>query len=311
MRLKQFDLEREKKWTLSITVGEMADSNVILSSDSALDQGTASDSFGFRSLLMGSLRYRPIYDEETEFAVQADVFTLYTRDKSFGVSQPLRDADPSVVTISAPWSFKSTAFGFGYKLDLAPGYETIIMSIENSETKRIVNSIIMNVNNLVVMNSNWFANWNIESRKDTSGLDASVGENDADAYKVRLVNTNTIVLNDAKNRFMTAEGAFTMNQAVGRQVTYNRADLNVGYLQPFYGDTVASAKLAYYLLTYPTHSLGRVDNNVTATIGASKRISDIFTTGLTGAYNFNGSSVEANQFKKWTMMLTLSAVTGL
>jgi hypothetical protein len=55
----------------------------------------------------------------------------------------------------------------------------------------------------------------------------------------------------------------------------------------------------------------RVDNNVTATLGASKRLSDIFTAGLTGTYNMNGSSVTANQYKKWTMMLTLSAVTGL
>jgi tetratricopeptide (TPR) repeat protein len=245
LRMKQFEGERAKKWTLSATIGEMADSNVILSSDSALDQGTASDSFGFRSLLMSSLRYRPVYDEDSEFAIQADVFTMYTRDKSFGFSQSLRNADPTVATLSAPWSHKATAFGYGYKLDLAPGYERIYMSIENDEAKLIVDSFIMNVNNLVVMNQNWFANWNVETRRDMSHLNSSTGDLDSNAYKARLVNTNTIILNSAKDKFLTAEGAFTMNQAMGRQVTYNRIDANVGYLQPFYWDTVANAKLGY------------------------------------------------------------------
>lgn len=310
LRQRQFDVERAKKWTLSATIGEMVDSNVILSSISALDQGTASDSLGYRSLLMGSLNYRPIYEEEREFAVQADLLTIYTVDKSFARAQSLRNADPTVATLTVPWSFKSTAFGFGYKLDLAPGYETIIMSLEDDQSKVIIDSILLNVNNLVVMSPTWFANWNVETRKDTTHLAASTGDNDANAYKVKLLNSNTFILNPSKTKFLMAEAGATMNQAIGRDATYNRLDLSVGYLQPFYWDTVGSLKLGYFYLTYPNHTSSRVDNNVTATFGASKRLNEIYSTGLTASYNMNSSTVDLNAYKKWTLLLTMSAVTG-
>ena len=311
LRSRQFEAERVKRWQLSLTLGEMADSNVVLASTSSLDQGTATNTFGYRSLALGSLRYRPVYEPEREFAAQLDVLTMYTVDKSLAASTQLRDSDQTVFTLSLPWSFKSTAFGYGYKLDLAPGYETIIMAIENDTSKVIVDSLIMNVNNLVVMSNTWFANWNIESRRDTSHLDSSYGINDSSAYRVKLLNMNTFVLNDAKNKFLTAEAGYSMNMAIGSDATYNRVDIAAGYLQPFYWNTVANVKLGYFNLTYPSHSQGRVDNNMTLTAGATKKINDRYTGGLTANYNNNNSTVDINAYNKWTLMATMTAVVGL
>jgi hypothetical protein len=44
------------------------------------------------------------------------------------------------------------------------------------------------------------------------------------------------------------------------------------------------------------------------TAGASKKISDIYSAGLVTSYNINSSNDEANQYKKWTALLTFSAL---
>ena len=253
----------------------------------------------------------PIFDEENEFAVQADVLDLYSVDKTFKSTAALRDADPFVFTLTAPWSLKSELFGHAYKLDLAPGYEFIGMAVQGDSWKPIVQSALLNINNLFVMTPRWFANYNVETRKDGSGLDTTTNADNADAIKVKFANVNIIILNEAKDKFATGEIGYTMNQAIGNNITYNRVDLAVGYLQPFYWDTTVNAKLNYYFLNYSSVSGGRVDQNYTLSGGGSKRINEKLTAGVVAAYNINNSTVDIDAYKKWTVMATLTSVFGL
>jgi tetratricopeptide (TPR) repeat protein len=312
LRARQTTHERDQKWSLSASIGEMYDSNVLLSSNSQRDAGTATNTAGWRTLLSGSARYRPVYDETHEFAAQVDAFTLYSFDQSFKFDQSLRNADPTVVSLTLPWTTKGVLFEKGHKLDIAPGYETTIMSIENSQTKVILSSPLLTVSNLLVMNDAWFNTISFEVRDDISKLDSSVGDDDISAIRFKLGTSNILFLNDKKDRILIPEGAISMNQAAGRNASYERLDLGVGYLLPVMKDTTANFKLAYYFLQFPQKVPAvRTDNSVTASVGFSKRLTDIWNAGILGSYNVNGSNEDANSYNKFTALLTLSAAYGL
>lgn len=311
LRARQAAEERKHKWTLSASIGEMYDSNVLLSSDSQRDSGEATNTAGWRTLLSGSARFRPLYNDEHEFAAQLDAVTLYSFDSSFKYDQSLRNADPTVVTLSLPWTMKGTLWDKGHKLDIAPGFETTFMSIENNETKAIILSPILTLSNLLVMNEAWFNNITFEMRDDMSKLDSSTGDDDASAIRFKLGTSNLLFMNDKKDRILIPEGAVYLNQAAGRNASYERLDLGIGYLRPAFKDTTVNFKLSYFFLQYPEKTPAtRTDNSYTATVGLSRRLSDIWNAGFLGSYNVNSSNEDANTYNKFTALLTLSAAYG-
>jgi tetratricopeptide (TPR) repeat protein len=310
LRIRQFEAERAKKWLLTATLGEQYDSNVLLQSDSSRDTGTATNTEGWRSLFLGSFRYRPTYEEDHEFAVQLDTVTMYSVDKDLKGDQTLRNADPTVLTLTLPYTRKGTLFGKGHKLDITPGYEDILMSVEDNTTKVIIQSYTLGISNLFIMKDNWFANYNLELRQDNSKLASSTGDADSTALKMKLTNGNIFLVSDDKSKIVTADIAYTLNQANGINSTYNRYDLAVGYILPTYWETSTNLKLGYFNQAYPQLVGGRTDNSYTLTTGFSKKINDIWSSGFLGSYNINDSTVDANQYKKWTALLTLSASVG-
>lgn len=311
LRARQMAGERDRKWSVSASIGEMYDSNVLLSSNSQRDAGTATDTAGWRTLLSGSARFRPVYSDEREFAVQLDAITLYSLDQSFKSNQSLRNADPTVLTLTLPWTMKGVLFDKGHKLDIVPGYETTIMSIENDETKVILSSPLITLSNLLVMSDTWFNNITFEMRNDISKLNSSVGDDDITAIRFKLGTSNLLFMNDKKDRILIPEGAISMNQAEGRNASYERLDLGVGYLMPVLRETTANFKLGYYFLQYPQKIPAiRTDNSFTASVGFSRRLSEIWNAGFLGSYNINNSNEDANTYNKFTALLTLSAAVG-
>lgn len=308
LRIRQFEAEKARKWQVSATVGAQYDSNINLISESSLSQGAATDTEGYRSLLMGSVRYRPVYTETREWAVQLDGLYMYSVDNSFEHSPELRNADPMVVGVSAPWSHKGLLFGKGYKLDITPGFESISMGIEDGTQKEIISSLYLNFGNLFIMSNKLYSNINLELRNDSNKMASQTGDNDLSAFRVKLLNSNLHFVSDDKTKIMTTEVALTQNNAAGRNTTYNRLDLALGWIQPFYWDTTATAKLGYYFLSYPEHTDSRTDNNLTLTLGGIKKLNDVFSAGLVATYSDNMSNATAYTYKKWTTMLTLSAL---
>jgi hypothetical protein len=310
LKIKHFEEEAKQKWALSTTLGEIVDSNVILASDSQRDAGLATNVEGLRSLLSGSIRYRPIYEETREFAAQLDLMTMYTLDKSLKIDSTLRTADPTTATLTLPWTYKGFLWGKGYKLDLTPGYETIYMGVEDDQQKEILNSFLFNISNLLMMSDSWFATYNLELRSDNSKLSSSTGDDDSSATKIKLLNSHMIFLDSDKTRILTAEGALTTNQAKGKNTTYNRIDLALGYIAPLNDEWTANGKLGFYQLGYPSNPNERADSNTTLTGGASRKIGEMWNLGATGTYTLNSSNVETNSYKKWTLLLTLSGSWG-
>ncbi|CAN5446812.1 hypothetical protein BH10BDE1_BH10BDE1_06640 [soil metagenome] len=306
LRQQQAEAERARRWTLSGTAGVIYDDNVLVSSDSDRDRGVATDLEAFRTLAAGSARYRALYEENQEWAAQIDLSTMYSVGKDFQTTQTVRNADPTVVGLTLPWTYKGTFQGKGYKFDFVPGYESTFMSIENNEWKSIFHSYLAGFQNLFVMNERWYMNLNVDLRQDAFTLDSSTGDNDSTALKTKLTWSNINFLAD-KKQLIVSDLSYTSNNSLGKNTLFNRVDLGVAYVTPWNWNTTVLTKLSYFMLTYPQNSNGRIDNSYTLILGLTRPWNEMLTLGLTGLYTMNNSNVSANQYKKLNLMITLAA----
>jgi hypothetical protein len=200
--------------------------------------------------------------------------------------------------------------GKGYKLDITPGIESIWMSIEDNQNKEILQSYLLTVSDMIVMSNTWFSTFALELRSENSKLNSSSGDDDSSAFKTKLGSSNLVFVSDDKSKILIADGGYTINSAKGRNSVYDRIDLGLGYLQPIFWGFSANAKLAFFNMIYSQNPSGRIDNSYTLTLGASRPINEIWSTGLMGSYNINNSNVDANAYKKYTILLTLSGTLG-
>ncbi len=307
LRMQQIEAERAKRWSLAGTFGAMYDDNVLLSSDSDRDRGTATNAAAWRTLLQGTAKYRAIYEDTSEWAVQLDAMTMYSVDKDFQTVQSISNSDATIAGLTAPWTHKGVFMGKGHKFDLVPGIETTYMSIENNEWKSIFNSYVLNFQNLFVISDTWFTNVNVDLRQDVSGLSASTGDDDSTAFKSKISWSNINIPFEDKKQLVLSDLGYTVNSSLGKNGVFNRLDLGVGYIRPWKWDTTFNSKLSSYILTYPENATGRIDNNIGLTLGLSRKVGEKLTSGLTTNYQINGSNVTANQYKKLTAMITLTA----
>lgn len=305
-RQQQYDNERTHKWTTNGTIGVLYDDNVLLSSDSDRDRGSATDLVAYRTLFVGSLRYRPAYEEHSELAIQFDFLTMMSVDKSFKASQAITNADPTIATLTVPWTYKGVFLGKGYKFDVIPGYEMTFMSSDNNQFKAIYTSYLGGFQNLFVMNDRWYMNLNLELRQDNSNLTNSIGDDNSTALKSKYTWSNINFLED-KKQLILSDFSYTSNNSLGKNNVFSRIDMGVGYVRPWLWNTTFLSKLGYFNLNYSQNSTGRVDNSYTLTLGLSRPYSEKITLGVTGTYNINNSNVDANTYKRTNIMFTATA----
>ena len=89
----------------------------------------------------------------------------------------------------------------GFKLDLVPTFEKVLMSFDNNTQKPILTSYIFKALSTFVMNEIWFANYNFELRQDIADYTQSIGNDDQSAIKFKLSNSNLYFLNKEKSTF--------------------------------------------------------------------------------------------------------------
>jgi hypothetical protein len=181
------------------------------------------------------------------------------------------------------------------------------MSIDNNQDKEILTSMIFNVLNTVIMSDDWFTNYNLEMRKDGSELDSSTGAEDATALKVKLTFGNMFFMNKEKSKIVLASAAYTTNQALGTDMSYDRLDAAGTYVGQLAKGYAFTAGLSYFMLSYGSNPNGRVDNSFTASTSLSHKLNDRLSGSLALSYNDNESNVDAYAYSKWTAMLTLSS----
>ena len=196
----------ELKWNLSGMVGMMYDSNVLLTTDFAQSQGSATKKGDVRLMTAATLEYRPLFTANHEWSVKG------TGNLTNSSNAALSTADPWVYTFEAPYSYKGTLWGKGYKFTARPGYEMLYMALTASSPKRdLMNSYYVALDNTLVMHQNWFSTYTFQFRRDTtqlhlgdSGFDTDADNQTANQYSLR--SSQIFLLDKSKQEALVASG---------------------------------------------------------------------------------------------------------
>ncbi|MDZ4661153.1 MAG: hypothetical protein SGJ18_05985 [Pseudomonadota bacterium] len=291
-----FAAQKAKSFLLSGTLGLQNDSNILLVSDSALDQGTATGGGGLRYMFQGSLAWRPIFEKDKEFSTKVSTLYLYSADSDF------TSADPTITNISFPYVYKGMLAGLGNKLEVTPAYETLNMNSDGiGWSERLLASTILGINNTTVLDERRFSSVALSIRKDTSPTTT-----DSSAMKTALSTNQLRFIDKERKKMYNYELGYTINSSQGNDFFYSRYDAKLGYTQPWKWETIWFSQLGLYVANYSRKSPAQTDKNTTLTTGLSKKLNENFTSGGTLAYTMQDSSVDASDYSKWIAMLTLT-----
>ena len=301
-----FQKMRENKFTLMAVVGAMYDSNVLLSPDNIPGGGKPTSSSDMRLLTLADLQYRPVFNEHHEWAPHA---TINLTNSAKNASAP---ADPFIYDVAAPYSYKGTAFGKGYKFTATPGYELLYMDPTNTGTKsEEMASYFVNLDNTFVVSKDWVSTYTLGYRNDKSMDPLSVGPDDLSSNQYSLRTVQTVFLDSGRKQSIMPGFGITRNNAKGSNKTYNRYDLGATYARPMAWGCGWNIGLNYYQMTYQNLIPDkRTDNDYTLTTGISKPIKDWVIWGLTGAYTKNASTDTSFAYTKYTILTTATFVTN-
>ncbi|MCB0356024.1 MAG: hypothetical protein KDD40_03400 [Bdellovibrionales bacterium] len=303
-----FKHKQEHKHDFSFSLGATYDSNVLFSPDNQTDQGTATDSDGFRMLETMSYQYRAIYMREFEWTIDASQLYIYSLDSDLQV------ADPMLVSLKSPITWKGVWGQKGYKLTLKPGYETLFMDTDSSSTQtnppstNILSSILFDVDFTLIMRDNWFSNYILENRLDDSLDASSTGDDNADSTLTSIKTKQTFFMDQSKKKALQAGGGYTLNGAKGKNKKYNKILLNFSFTQPFekWKNASWSTNLDIYYLDYNKASTDRTDTNYTIGYSFSKAQNKWFNWGTSLSYTTNNSTNSSNQYTRYSVLMTAS-----
>ncbi|MCB0419397.1 MAG: hypothetical protein KDD61_00250 [Bdellovibrionales bacterium] len=299
-----FKKRQSERFIFSAMGGVQYDSNVLFSPDGQdASQGTTTDLGGFRGMGTGSFVYRPVYTRTSEFSINTSAVGMYSFNSAFS------KADPYLGTLTLPYAWKGTWGKKGYKLTLTPGYEMLYMDANDDGTaESLLNSILFNTDVTIVMDSDWFASYQLLVRSDDSLSADSTGDADADALKYTLKTKHTFLMDKAKKQAFIVGGGITVNAANGKDKKYQRYDVSFLFAKPFekWKDASWNAGLSAYQLTYPDATTTRNDTNVTLTGGVSQPFTEAWSWGVTGSYSTNQSDNAANTYSKYTLLGSVS-----
>lgn len=302
LALIQYQEMAKKKIFLTAMIATVYDSNILLAPDNDTTQGTALGKGGLRYLLMGTGEYRWIYKPTYEFSTKLATAYYYSQSANFS------HADPWLTSVTAPYTYKGTAFGKGYKFVLAPGYDILYMEPEQGAGTRenIMNSVYVSAENTFVMRDNWFSVYSLEMRQDDSKLPNQTPTTDADSLKITLKTNQMFFLDSTKKRAVIPSAGFVVNNAKGNTKTYDRMELGAMYMAPVHKwkDATWLAGISAYRLRYD--AADRLDTNTTLTAAFNKAEKDWWSWGVIGTYSNNPSNIEVNQYSKYTLMLNAS-----
>lgn len=302
----------DQKWTLNATVGLMYDSNVLLSPDNQGSQGAVKNKGDVRLLSVGTIGYRPVFNQKHEFA------TNLTLNMTNSSNPDVSTADPWIYNLEAPYSYKGILWGKGYKFTARPGFEMLYMALVANQPKRdILNSPYLAFDNTFVMHDSWYSTYTFQFRRDNSLLNVgdpgyAITNDNSTANQYYLKTSQMFLLNNSKQEALIATSGFMHNDAQGVSKTYDRIEIGATYVRPI-GSYSWNAGLSFYYLNFGAADSAnhRTDENYSISSGVSRPVNDWFTWGVTGAYTDNASTQTSTyQYQKFIVMTTATFVTG-
>ncbi len=308
--IKQFLLLKSHRWSAYLNVGLMYDSNILSAST-----GTASDNAGWRLSYGGSLSYRLIYLEKTEWAAKVLISDLNSVfGNTFKVNDNLQRYDPMLTQFSAPFSRRGSLLGKPFQWTLTPAYEFTYMDVDglnndgfgtNSYALRnrelITNSLSVKSDQTLVMSNRWFSNYSLEYRRDLSFT--SVGDEERQtANKYALGTTQTFFKNSKRNKGQIIDATYTINQALGQNQSFTRYDLGWAYTAPAWRENTWNFRIGGAYAKYSKHLIGRADTEASIGGGLRMPLSKSWISNLLGSFSNVRSSLSGYSYNKYFIL---------
>ncbi|MCB0377012.1 MAG: tetratricopeptide repeat protein [Bdellovibrionales bacterium] len=295
---KQIEKKRSSKFWISGVFGLSYDSNIILATDAARDQGGVRGE-GVRALASTELKYRPYYDPDDEIAVKLNLTALQSFDTGFAQDNRLTQADPWLGGVKVPWTHRATLLGKGYFFDLTPGYEAIWMDLDNTGKKVILRTTSLDFNNTIVATKNFVAK--VDYNFDMNNSSALGDETSADSIAYGFLTSGIWIVNKDLERYAIPAFGFSVNDAKSPTYAFSRLDLSFTFTSALFDMFIWSNKIGYFLANYESN---RVDNNYSVSSSLAYHISPNWDWGIMAGYTLNDSNT--NHYDKYTVLSTLS-----
>jgi hypothetical protein len=292
-----FAAQKAKKILTSTSLGIQYDSNVLFTSDSQLDQGTASDLAGARYLLMTSAQFRPIYDQEKEFSSKLSLIYMYSSNSAHA------KADPMLIGLTFPFVSKGTLLDYGAKWDITPGAEILYMDSDADGTREnLMNSGTLTIANTLMLTPERISIITANLRQDDSPTTP-----DSTAFKFALNTTQMKFLNKEKNKIASSDLGYSVNNSQGVDYYYSRLDLKATYMQPWKWDSTGIASIGYYLADYSKKTTPKTDSNYSLNFAMARPFNDAIMGTATANYTIQKSTDTNSTYNKWSLMYLITA----
>lgn len=293
----RFAAERAKRILTSASLALQYDSNVLYTSNNQLDQGTASDVGGIRSMLLASAQFRPIYEEDKEFSSKLATTYMYSANSAHA------KADPLMLTLTFPYTAKGTLVDLASTWDLIPGIEVLYMDADADGTREnLINSGTLSIGNTLVLSPDRMSTITAAMRQDESPTTP-----DSTAFRLTLGSTQLKFLNKERDRIATGDVSYMVNNARGNDYYFSRIDLKGSYTAPWNWGSTLIYQLGYYLADYSKMAIPRTDNNYSLSVIMSRNVAETVQGALTANYTIQNSSAESFTFNKWSLMYMVTS----
>lgn len=294
-----FAKNKTKKFILSATLGGQYDSNVILSSNSALDQGSASNGGSPRISSGLGLMWRPIFNREKEFGLKLRTDYIYTTEPE------LISNDPLIIDFTTPYTVKGHFWGKAVKLDIKPGFESLFLGQTSSGSpQQKLNGIFVDTSASFIMRPDWYLTGTLQIRNDTF-LDIT----DENAFIWKLKASNFFFFGNDNKKAIIAELGYGENLAKGISYQTNRFESNLLYMSPTkWSQFTFTGGLNYYYLNYYGSKV--VNNNLNLVSSMSKTLNDWVDMIIYGTFTLNESNSISSMYHKYTLGLLFNMETS-
>lgn len=298
--------EAGKRWNLSFFTGLIYDENVLNISENNLTTGAEA----YRLLYGGDVAYRFYYGKQSTWAARLSVSDIYSLDEDFENSATVQATDPLQAGLSLPFQYYFTMWGKNVGWTLTPSYQWTFMIDDESSRELIYDSAVVTSQFTVSHFENWLTDYKLEVASDKAHLQITDPADDQTAMKYSGVITNTYLFDKQGLRTIFFDLFYMLNDADGRNNTYNKYLLNVGGTYPLNPKFVSYTKLEYSNQDFKDSASGREDNSWNLSLGGNYAWSKHSSLNISLDYTDNKSTVDAFDYSKFMLTLTYFYNTG-
>lgn len=309
--IMSFQAEQKKKFIFSGQLGLSYDSNILQVSSSSSTSDTQTGLAGFRWNYGASVEWRPLFKVDKEFTPIFSVSDMYSTDESFQGVAEFQNTDPQVLSLSLPYKWKGQFRDQPTVLGFTLLSESIFMNSDGAgEREQIVSTLALKTDLTQIRSENRMSVYSLELRSDDSKIEAGA-DDDLTSQRITLGTVQTYFKNSKKTEAMLADASMSVNQAEGKNASYTRLDLGLGYTMPWKLDSSLLARVGLYRADYSESTTGRADTNLTLSLNASKPISEKLNLTLGATFIQNSSSEDDSTYDKYLISSLLSWTASL